>query len=117
MFLWVSITKVVEAEHALLRDVERATNTSRVVRENAVQLIGRLEVMLCVCADGAAGLGEEFTPTNTGQNVLEGAPELVVVKHLVRAHRLYPELFGDGPEALLTWSFVVGQVTCAKRKQ
>ena len=45
------------------------------------------------------------------------AQELRLTQARFLLDRLYPELFGDGPEALLTWSFVVGQVTCAKRKQ
>ena len=70
VLFWVPITKIIEAERTLFRNVECATEARWVVCEEASELIRGFEVVFCVCTDGVARLGKDFSPTNTGQNVL-----------------------------------------------
>jgi len=117
MFLWISITKVVETERTLLGDVDRATKTCGVIRKETIEFVSRFEVMLCVCADRVARLRENFSPANTGQNVLERASELVMIEDFVGAYRLHVELSRNRPQGLFSRLLAVGEVTRAKGEQ
>ena len=95
----VFVTQLVERKVTLLDDVERAANGPRMIGEEAVHLIRRLQVSLGVWKEPEAGVVNGAAVADAGQDILEDAPAGVVVMHVIGGEERDREGAGDVEQA------------------